>query len=155
LTEINGEPLFKDEMKNFDGSVNKDDVVYTLLNSELLSLTRSEVGSIIQIVSDINRSDLGKIDVDEMHFSFQSYLKYYEIIEQRVVDMLEKFKISASKSIKTEEELMNMIADLESKADDSKVALIDLQQVMDKHGVSIRDALYDQFSQFFDLDRDQ
>ena len=57
-------------MKNFDGSVNKDDVVYTLLNSELLSLTRSEVGSIIQILSDINRSDLGKIDVDELHFSF-------------------------------------------------------------------------------------
>ena len=54
-------------------------------------------------------------------------MKYYEIIEQRVVDILEKFKITASKAIKTEEELMNMIADLESKSEDSKVALIDLQ----------------------------
>jgi hypothetical protein len=68
-------------MKNFDGSVNKEDVVYALLNSELLSLTRSEVGSIIQLLSDINRRDDGRIDVDELHFSFQSYLKYYEIIE--------------------------------------------------------------------------
>jgi hypothetical protein len=26
---------------------------------------------------------------------------------------------------------------------------------MDKHGVAVRDALYDQFALFFDLDRDQ
>lgn len=30
---------------------------------------------------DINRDDQGQIDVDELHFSFISYQKYYEIIE--------------------------------------------------------------------------
>ena len=81
IDELNGEPLFKDEAKNFDGSVQKEDVVYALLNHESLSLTRTEVGAILQLVSDINRSDQGRVDIDELHFSYGSYLKYYEIIE--------------------------------------------------------------------------
>jgi hypothetical protein len=32
--ELNGETLFKDEVKNFDGTVSKDEVLYALLNSE-------------------------------------------------------------------------------------------------------------------------
>ena len=46
---------------------------------------------------DINRDDGGRVDIDELHFSFKSYIKYYELIEQRIIDMLEKFKISISK----------------------------------------------------------
>lgn len=81
IDELNGEPLFKDEAKNFDGTVQKEDVIYALLNHESLSLTRTEVGAILQLVSDINRSDQGRVDIDELHFSYCSYLKYYEIIE--------------------------------------------------------------------------
>lgn len=48
---------------------------------------------------DINRDDQGRIDIDELHFSFRSYIKYYELIEQRIVDLLEKFKISIVKKL--------------------------------------------------------
>lgn len=48
---------------------------------------------------DINRDDKGQIDVDELHFSFRSYIKYYELIEQRIIDLLEKFKISIIKKL--------------------------------------------------------
>ena len=57
----------------------------------------------MQLVSDINRSDQGRVDVDELHFSYCSYLKYYEIIEQRVLDLLEKLKICVVKKIETDE----------------------------------------------------
>jgi len=46
---------------------------------------------------NINRDDNGRVDIDELHFSFKSYVKYYELIEQRIIDMLEKFKLSISK----------------------------------------------------------
>jgi len=49
-----------------------------------------------------------------------------------------------------------LTSDIEAKATDSKMPIMELREIIeDKHGVQIRDALYDQFSQFFDLDRDQ
>lgn len=69
----------------------------------MLTLTRTEVGNIILLMSNINRDDGGKIDVDELHFSYVSYLKYYEVIEQRVIDILEKVKICVSKKVDTVE----------------------------------------------------
>jgi len=48
---------------------------------------------------DINRDDQGKIDIDELHFSYRSYIKYYELIEQRIIDMFEKYKISIVKKL--------------------------------------------------------
>jgi len=33
IEELNGEGLFKDDVKNFDGTVQKDEVIYTLLNN--------------------------------------------------------------------------------------------------------------------------
>jgi len=49
-----------------------------------------------------------------------------------------------------------LTSDIEAKATDSKMPILELREIIeDKHGVYIRDALYDQFSQFFDLDRDQ
>ena len=32
-------------------------------------------------MQDINRDDAGMIDIDELHFSYRSYIKYYELIE--------------------------------------------------------------------------
>jgi hypothetical protein len=81
IEELNGEALFKDESKNFDGSVQKDEVMYTFLNNQSFSLTRIELSQIIAIMMDINRDDNGKVDIDELHFSFKSYIKYYELIE--------------------------------------------------------------------------
>jgi hypothetical protein len=107
-------------------------------------------------MSNINRDDGGKIDVDELHFSYVSYLKYYEVIEQRVIDILEKVKICVSKKVDTVEQLLMLTTDLESKATDSKVPMLELRMLFeDQHGITMRDALYDQLGHFFDLDRDQ
>ena len=48
------------------------------------------------------------------------------------------------------------MAEIESKADESKMSIVQLREIIeDRHGIQIRDALYDQFMSFFDLDRDQ
>ena len=156
IEELNSEAIFKDEVKNFEGKVHKDEVIYTYLNHESFSLTRAELAQIIQLMMDINRDDQGQIDIDELHFSYVTYMKYYELIEQRIVDLLEKFKISISKKFDTEQSMQQLTADIESKATDSKIPLIELRSIVeDTNGVQIRDALYDQLMQFFDLDRDQ
>ena len=104
---------------------------------------------------DINRDDQGKVDIDELHFSFKSYNKYYELIEQRIVDMLEKFKLSISKKFELDDLINEFVAEIESKATDSKISIIELREIIeDRHGIVIRDAIYDQFLAFFDLDRD-
>jgi hypothetical protein len=144
LDELNSSKLFPDEHKYFDGSVNKDEVAYQLLNAEMFTLTRSEVGSVILLLSNVNHDDGGKVDVDELHFSYVSYLKYYEVIEQRVLDVLEKVKICVSKKIDNIEQLLALTTDVESKATDSKVPLLDLRMLFeDQHGITMRDALYD------------
>jgi hypothetical protein len=156
IEELNGESLFKDESKNFDGTVQKDEVMYAFLNNQSFSLTRIELSQIIALMMDINRDDQGKVDIDELHFSFKSYIKYYELIEQRIIDMLEKFKISIVKKLELQDIILEVVAELEQKAEDSKMPSIQLREILeDRHGVQIRDALYDQFSLFFDLDRDQ
>lgn len=144
IDELNSSKIFPDEHKYFDGTVNKDEVAYQLLNAEQFTLTRSEVGSVILLMANISRDDGGKVDVDELHFSYVSYLKYYEVIEQRVVDILEKVKICVSKKIDSIEQLLMLTADLESKATDSKVPLLELRMLFeDQHGITMRDALYD------------
>jgi hypothetical protein len=43
IDELNGDQLFKDEIKNFDGTVQKDEAMYAFLNNENFSLTRTEL----------------------------------------------------------------------------------------------------------------
>jgi len=105
---------------------------------------------------DINRDDQGRVDIDEMHFSYKSYIKYYELIEQRIIDMLEKFKLSVSKKFELQDLINDFVAEIESRAEDSKLSIVELREIIeDRHGIVIRDAIYDQFMTFFDLDRDQ
>ena len=81
IADLNGEEVFNESVKNFDGTVQKDEVLYSLLNNDKLSLTRIEISQIISLMLDINRDDGGRVDIDELHFSFKSYIKYYELIE--------------------------------------------------------------------------
>jgi len=97
VADLNSDEIFREDIKNFDGTVQKDEVLYSLLNHEKYSLTRIEISQITTLMLDINRDDQGRVDVDEMHFSFKSYNKYYELVESRIIDMLEKFKLSISK----------------------------------------------------------
>ena len=105
---------------------------------------------------NINRDDQGKIDIDELHFSYKSYVKYYELIEQRILDMLEKFKLSISKRFELPDLILDFVTEIESRSRDSKISMIEFREILeDRHGIQIRDALYDQFMLFFDLDRNQ
>ena len=68
--EINSEAVFKNDVKNFDGSVKKEDFVYTLLDQEMFTLDRSEVVNIASIMLNITKSnDRGHIDLDELQSS--------------------------------------------------------------------------------------
>ena len=130
--------------------------MYSLLNSDKFSMTRIEISQIVALMLDINRDDQGRVDIDEIHFSYKSYIKYYELIEQRIIDMLEKFKLSISKKFEHQEDLDEFVAEIESKATESKMSATELREIIeDRHGIVIRDAIYDQFVLFFDLDRDQ
>lgn len=69
--------------------------------------------------------------------------------------MLEKFKLSISKKFELDDLINEFVAEIESKATDSKISIVELREIIeDRHGIVIRDAIYDQFLAFFDLDRD-
>ena len=83
-----------------------------------------------------------------------SYLKYQEMIEARVIDLLEKFKLAIAKRLETLEEVDNLVSSIELHADNSKVTLRDLKiELEDRRGIVIREAMYEQLASYFDLDR--
>ena len=109
INELNGDELFKDTIKNFDGSIKKDDFIYTILNRQEFTLTRTDVTNICSLLLNINRNDNNNIDIDELQFSYKSYLKYYELLESRIMDLLEKFKLSITKKLSTPEQIQDLI----------------------------------------------
>jgi hypothetical protein len=86
-------------------------------------MTRIDISQIVALMLDINRDDQGMVDIDELHFSYRSYIKYYELIEQRIIDMLEKFKISVVKKFEMQDLILEFVAEVESKADESKMSI--------------------------------
>ena len=92
---------------------------------------------------NINRNDNNNIDIDELQFSYKSYLKYYELLESRIMDLLEKFKLSITKKLSTTEQIQDLIQSIEDKASESKILVTDLKEILDNNGIFIRDALYD------------
>ena len=110
INEFTSDLLFDDDVKGFDGSVHKDEFIYTILNKEEFTLTRSEVSNVCNLLLNINvKDEKAKIDLEQLQYSYSSYLKYYELIEARVIDLLEKFKLSIAKKLETQEEVDNLI----------------------------------------------
>lgn len=66
IKELNGEDIFKDSIKNFDGSVKKEDFLYCLLDKVEFTLTRSELSNIQTLMLNITKSDSSNIDIDEL-----------------------------------------------------------------------------------------
>ena len=155
LDDFTSEELFSDEVKSFDGSVHKDEFIYTLLNKEQFTLTRTEVSNVCELVLNISaKDDKAKIDLEQLQYNYQSYLKYYELIEARVIDLLEKFKLAISKKLETQDEVDNLVSSIDLHSDNSKVTVKDLKlELEDRRGIVIRDTLYDQLASYFDLDR--
>ena len=155
LNDFTSEILFEDEVKSFDGRVHKDQFIYTILNKEEFTLTRTEVSNICDLLLNISdKDDKAKIDLEQLQYSYMSYLKYYELIEARVIDLLEKFKLAIAKKLETQEEVDNLVSSIDLHSDNSKVTIKDLKlELEDRRGIVVRDTLYDQLASYFDLDR--
>ena len=124
LNDFTSEDLFDDEVKGFDGSVHKDEFIYKLLNKEEFTLTRTEISNVCSLLLNISsKDDREKIDLEGLQYSYTSYLKYYELIEARVIDLLEKFKLAISKKLETPEEIDNLVSSIELHSDNSKLTI--------------------------------
>ena len=66
IDAINSEALFRHDMRHHDGSVHKDEFIYTLLNTEQLTLTRTEVFYIVDLMTNIVPGGKANIDIDEL-----------------------------------------------------------------------------------------
>ena len=65
LNDFTSEKLFDDEVRSFDGTVVKDEFIYTMLNREEFTLTRTEVTNITQLMLNISKKDEREaIDLD-------------------------------------------------------------------------------------------
>lgn len=107
IGELNGETLFSSDVRNFDGTVHKDEFVYRLLNTEQLTLTRTEVFYIVDVMSNIvQHQERPNVDIDELQQGFVAYQKYNDLIEKRILDLLEKFKLAICKRLETDEEII-------------------------------------------------
>jgi hypothetical protein len=98
---MNGYDIFGQEVRTFTGEVHKDDFIYTVLDKEQFTLTRTEASNICQIMIGVNpyTDDKDRIDLDELQYSFVAYTKYYELVSSRVADLLEKIKLAVCKRI--------------------------------------------------------
>lgn len=83
------------------------------------------------------------VDIDELQAGFTAYLKYNDLIEKRIIDLLEKLRIAINKQLQTDEDIYELIDAIEERATESKLLLGDLRHEMEKRGVQIRDAIYD------------
>ena len=81
-------------------------------------------------------------------------MKYHGLVEARVIDLLEKFKLIIAKKLETQEEVDDLVNSIHLKSNESKVTIADLKYEMeDRRGIIVRDIMYDQLASYFDLDR--
>ncbi len=65
INDFTSDQLFDDDVKGFDGSVHKDEFIYTLLNKEEFTLTRTEVSNVCDLLLNISvKDDKAKIDLE-------------------------------------------------------------------------------------------
>lgn len=108
--------MFSTDIRNHDGTVHKDEFVYRLLNTEQLTLTRTEVFYIIDLMSDFQQKEKPNVDIDELQAGYNAYLKYNDLIEKRILDLLEKFRIAINKQMETDDEIYELIDSIEGRA---------------------------------------
>ena len=148
--------IFKEMPKNYDGTIKKDDFIYAILNAKIFTLTRTEISNISALLlTNVNPAGAAtnSIDLEELQRSYRSYLTYYDSIEGRIKDLLEKFMLSVQKKIEDNTQYEQFVKQIEEASQESKIALSDLRDIFDNNGIFIRDALYDQLDSYFDLDR--
>lgn len=134
----------------------KEDFIYTLLESEIFTLDRKEISNIASLMLNISeRNDKGWIDLEELQNSYNTYISRQLLIEARIVDLFEKFKLCIIKKCTELDQFEALAADIQARAVDSKINITDLKSILeDQYGIVIRYGLYDQLASYFDLDRD-
>jgi hypothetical protein len=138
--------IFKEMPKNYDGTIKKDDFIYAILNTKIFTLTRTEISNISALLlTNVNPAGgaTNSIDLEDFQRSYRSYLTYYDSIEGRIKDLLEKFMLSVQKKIEDNTQYEQFVKQLEDASQESKVQLSDLRDIFDNNGIFIRDALYD------------
>ena len=99
----------------------KDDFIYSFKNREEFTLTSTELSNICSLLLNISREDNNNIDIDEIQMSYLAYLNYYELIEVRVVDLLDKMRLNIAKKVEGEEEIEDLVKQIEERASESKM----------------------------------
>ncbi|CDW78943.1 c2 domain-containing protein 3 [Stylonychia lemnae] len=153
IREINSDEVFKENLKNFDGSLKKDDFLYCLLNKEEFTLTRSEISNIQAIMLNITKADQTNIDIDEIQFSYKQYIGYYDSLQEPINELFQLFKRNIDKKIDSYEQQEEFIRSIEERAVESKIPIAELKDILDGNGILLRDICYDQLASYFDLDR--
>lgn len=146
VQDITGEGLFTQEYRNLFGKVHKDDFIYVILDKDVFTLTRTEAANIVELMLNIvpGVDEKGALDIDETQTSFLAYLKYYELIEKRVIDLMEKIKLAIVKKLDTNDEVDELIEQIQDRCVDSKLLKADLQVLLeDQRGIVLRESIYD------------
>jgi hypothetical protein len=121
IEDINGDEIFRDIQKNYDLTVKKDDFIYAIINNKNFSLTRTEISNITAVLLNVSSNDNNNIDIDELQRGYRSYLTYYDSIESRIKDLLEKFSLSLNKKINDPIQQEDFIRQIEEKSSESKI----------------------------------
>lgn len=160
LSTINGESeIFIEIPKNYDGTVKKDDFVYTILNNKAFSLTRTEIAHVTSLIvlpreaKSTKTTDGNSVDLEELNRSYRSYLTHYQTVEGSIHDLLERIYYSVNRRITDKDQYEEFVSQIEAKAAESKIAVSELRDIFDNNGVMILNTQMDQLSCYFDLDR--
>lgn len=160
IQNINGEcELFKEMPKNYDGTIKKDDFIYAILNTKSFTLTRTEIANISallltgQYATTPKSTDANSIDLEDLQRSYRAYLTYYDSIEGRIKDLLEKFNLIITKKITVREQQDEFIQHIEDSAVESKISVSELKDIFDNNGIFINEYTFNQLASYFDLDR--
>lgn len=121
ITELNGDEIFKDCHRNFDGSIKKDDFLYALLNRDGLTFTRTEIINLQTLLLNITKNESGNINIDELQFSYKQYLGYYESFQEPIIELFQLFKRNIDKKIENTDEQEEFVRKIEERAVESKI----------------------------------
>ena len=66
ILNLNGDEIFREIQKNYDGTVRKDDFIYAILNTKNFTLTRTEISNVCALMLNVSELDQNNIDIEEL-----------------------------------------------------------------------------------------
>lgn len=86
-------------------------------------MTRTEASNVCQLMLSVDPhfDDKGRINLDELQYSYVAYTKYYELVSSRVADLLEKIKLAVCKKVGLPDQVENLCETIIDASTDSKI----------------------------------